>query len=160
MEFHRSGGGNNLWSNAPSQILGAGRILSLLLPTIVANGGYRGCRAVLDFLNHDCFDDSINAIYIVLIPKKNNPTRITEYRPISFCNVLYKLIAKVLANQLKQALAKIISPTQSTFVPGRLISNNDLVAFKDLHTMDVKMKGWQGYMTMKLYISKAYDKEK
>jgi hypothetical protein len=118
------------------------------------------CRAVLDYLNHDCFENSINETYIVLIPKKKNPSRITEYWPISLCNVLYKLIAKVLANRLKQVLEKIISPNQSAFVPGRLITDNVLVAFEALHTMDTKMKGRQGYMAMKLDMSKAYDRVK
>lgn len=116
------------------------------------------CRAVLDFLNHECFDDSINATNIVLISKKKNPIRITEYRPISLCNVIYKLIAKVLANRLKQVLVHIISPTQSAFILGRLISDNVLVAFEALHTMDARMKGRQGYMALKLDMNKAYDR--
>ena len=56
------------------------------------------CRAMLDFTNSGFLDPSINATNIVLIPKVKNPTQITEYRPISLCNVIYKLIAKVLAN--------------------------------------------------------------
>jgi hypothetical protein len=99
------------------------------------------CSAVLDFLNNDRFDNALNETYIVLIPKKKNPTCITEYRPISLCNVIYKLIAKVLANKLKQVLVHIISTNQSAFVPGRLITDNVLVAFEALHTMDAKMKG-------------------
>jgi hypothetical protein len=79
------------------------------------------CRAILEFLNRGNFDNSVNATYIVLIPKKKNPTKITEYRPISLCNVIYKLSAKMLANRMKQILAQIISPTQSAFLPGRLI---------------------------------------
>jgi hypothetical protein len=66
--------------------------------------------AVLDFLNNEIFDSSINDTFISLIPKIKNPTRITEYRPISLCNVIYKLIAKVLANCLKKVLMLIISP--------------------------------------------------
>jgi hypothetical protein len=116
------------------------------------------CNAVLDFLNNDRFDNALNETYIVLIPKKKNPTCITEYRPISLCNVIYKLIAKVLANRLKQVLVHIISTNQSAFVPGRLITDNVLVAFEALHTMDAKMKGRQGYMALKLDMSKAYDR--
>lgn len=113
----------------------------------------------MDFLNHDCFENSLNATYIVLIPKKKNPTRITEYRPISLCNiVLYKLVAKVLANRLKQVLVHIISPTQSAFILRRLISDSILVAFEALHMMDVRMKSQQGYMTLKLDMSKTYDR--
>jgi hypothetical protein len=67
------------------------------------------CHAVLDFLNFDVFDEEINATNIALIPKVSNPTRITEFRPISLCNVIYKLIAKVLANRLKKVLPAIVS---------------------------------------------------
>jgi hypothetical protein len=116
------------------------------------------CRAVLDFLNFDVFIEDINATNIALIPKVSNPTRITEFRPISLCNVIYKLIAKVLANRLKKVLPAIISSTQSAFVPGRLITDNILVAFEALHTMDGRMKGREGYMALKLDMSKAYDR--
>jgi hypothetical protein len=76
------------------------------------------CVAVLEFLNRGNFEASINETYITLIPKVKIPSRITEYRPISLCNVLYKLIAKVLANRLKKVLPHIISANQSAFVPG------------------------------------------
>jgi hypothetical protein len=116
------------------------------------------CSAVLDFLNHGTFDSSLNETYLVLIPKKKNPTYVTEFRPISLCNVLYKLVAKVLANRLKRVLPLIISPNQSAFIPGRLITDNILVAFEALHTMDTRMTGQKGYMALKLDMSKAYDR--
>ena len=116
------------------------------------------CHTVLDFFNFDVFYKDINATNIALIPKVSNPTRIIEFRPISLCNVIYKLIAKVLANQMKKVLPAIISSTQSAFVPGRLITDNILVAFEALHTMDGRMKGREGYMALKLDMNKAYDR--
>lgn len=116
------------------------------------------CTAVLDFLNHGMFVNSINDTYIVLIPKIKNPSRITEYCPISLCNELYKLIAKVLANILKQILPDIISPSQSAFTPRHLITDNILVAFEALHTMDTRKTRRKGYMALKLDMSKAYDR--
>ena len=81
-----------------------------------------------------------------------------EFRPISLCNVLYKIIAKVLANCLKKILPQIILESQSAFVPGRLIADNILIAFETLHHMQHMKGGRQGYMALKLDMSKAYDR--
>ncbi|GLT77195.1 hypothetical protein SLA2020_488040 [Shorea laevis] len=114
--------------------------------------------AVLNFLNTGCMEAELNTTYIALIPKVSPSTKVTEFRPISLCNVLYKLIAKVLANRLKHILPQIISKNQSAFLPGRLISDNVLVAYEALHTMASRMKGKKGYMAIKLDMSKAYDR--
>jgi hypothetical protein len=115
-------------------------------------------RVVLEVLNGGLVETGINATYICLIPKVNSPSRVTEFRPISLCNVLYKIISKVLVNRLKQVLPHIISPKQSVFIPGRLITDNILVAFETLHTMDTRLKGKECFMAMKLDMSKAYDR--
>lgn len=62
------------------------------------------CKAVLDFLNDGHFDNAINATHIVLIPKVKNPSSATKFRPISLCNVIYKLVSKVIANKMKKVL--------------------------------------------------------
>jgi hypothetical protein len=64
----------------------------------------------------------------------------------------------VLANRLKKVLPHIISPNQSAFIPGRLISDNVLVAFEALQTMDTRMTGRKGFMALKLDMRKAYDR--
>jgi hypothetical protein len=116
------------------------------------------CCAILSFLNGGQFDSSLNATNIVLIPKVSSLSKLTDFRPISLCNVLYKIISKVLANQLKSILPYIISPEQSAFVPGRLITNNVLVGFETLHTRATRLSGKDGFMAMKLNMSKAYDR--
>jgi len=116
------------------------------------------CFAILHFLNTGMMDDSINKTHIAPIPKNSQPCSVTKFRPISLCNVNYKLISKVVANKLKVVLPDIISPTQSAFIPGRLIIDNILVAYETLHSMQTRMWGKVGFMGIKLDMSKAYDR--
>jgi hypothetical protein len=120
--------------------------------------GEEVCLAVLNSLNSGILPENLNMTHIVLIPKKKNPTTVMDFRPISLCNVLYKLISKVLANRLKKILPIIISQTQSAFIPCRLITDNILAAYETLHTMNSKMKGKKGFMAVKVDMSKAYDR--
>lgn len=71
--------------------------------------------AGLNFLNLGMFLDSLNHTFISLISKKKNLEVFSDYRPISLCNVLYKVVAKVLANRLKRIIPNIISNTQKYF---------------------------------------------
>jgi hypothetical protein len=70
-------------------------------------------KEVLDALNSGVIPHGWNDTAIVLIPKVNDPELITQFRPISLCNVLYKIISKILAGRLKVILLEIISLTQS-----------------------------------------------
>ena len=76
------------------------------------------------------------------------------------CNVIYKIIYKVLANRLKKVLAVVIDEAQSAFVPVRFIMDNVLVVFETMHSIDQRKKGKEALMTIKLDISKAYDRVK
>ena len=82
----------------------------------------------------------------------------TDFRPISLCNVVYKLISKVLGNHLKVILPQIISENQSEFLSGRLITNNVLVAFELMHYLEHKKEGKEGFVAIKLDMSKVYDR--
>ena len=93
-----------------------------------------------------------------MIPKVKNPERVSEFRPISLCNVIYKIVSKVIANRLKPMLNKIISKTQSAFVAERLITDNILIAYESLHHMKTSCTGKTGFMALKLDMSKAYDR--
>ena len=83
---------------------------------------------VNNFLVTGTLDPRLNITNICMIPKTERPTRMTELRPISLCNVGYKIISKVLCQRLKICLPSLISETQSAFVPGILISDNILIA--------------------------------
>ena len=84
--------------------------------------------AVLHFFNSDRLLKELNNTSLSLIPKVANPSRMTDFRPIACCNVLYKCISKLIANRLKQVLPSIIDESQSAFVPGRHIGDNILIA--------------------------------
>lgn len=78
-----------------------------------------------------------------------------NFRPITLCNVIYKIISKVIANKLKPILPGIISEEQSGYVKGRQILDNILLAQEMVHTLQSrKVEG----MLMQLDLSKAYDK--
>jgi hypothetical protein len=112
--------------------------------------------AVLDFLNGGAMPEAINQTTIVLIPKVKNQQDVKQFRPISLCNVIYKLCSEVLANRLRGFLDDIISEEQSAFVPGILITDNILIAYECTHYLKRK-KGKIGACAIKLDMAKAYD---
>lgn len=69
----------------------------------------------------------------MLIPKKSDPTKLADLRPIFLCNVVYKIMAKVLGNRLKQILPDVISENQNAFVARRYIVNSIIMAFEVSH---------------------------
>ena len=81
----------------------------------------------------------------------------SQLRPIGLCNVAYKAITKAIVNRLKPILAKLIAPTQSSFVPGRQISDNIIIVQEMLHSMRQK-KGSTGHIAIKIDLEKAYNR--
>jgi hypothetical protein len=97
----------------------------------------------------------MNATSISLIPKVDNPTRLTDFRPISCCNTVYKCIAKILARRIKAVLPSLVGPYQTAFISGQRISDNILLS-QEL------MKGYHKSIgparcAMKVDLMKAYD---
>lgn len=76
-------------------------------------------HAVTSFFRFSTMPREVNSALIVLIPKTYSPSSANHYRPISLCNVIYKVISKLLVAKLRPHLNKIISPSQSAFIPNR-----------------------------------------
>ena len=97
--------------------------------------GQRMIQATLSFLSTGYILKELNNTFITLVPKSLSPEKISEYRPISLCNMAYKIAAKVLANRLKLIIDELITPHQNAFIKGRLITDNIILTHELLHTI-------------------------
>lgn len=113
---------------------------------------------VRQFFVQGKLENDIGDANIVLIPKVKNPSTMRDLRPISLCNVVYKVISKVLSNRLKPLLNMLISENQSAFIPRRLITDNIMISYEVMHFMKRKTQGKLGWMALKLDMSKVYDR--
>lgn len=88
----------------------------------------------------------------------SQPEQVSQFKPISLCNVIYKITSKVLTNQLKILLPYIVYENQITFVHGQLILDNVIVGHEIIHYLNSKKQGKVGNFAFKLDMNKAYDK--
>ncbi|PKU83157.1 integrator complex subunit 11 [Dendrobium catenatum] len=94
---------------------------------------------------------------VVLLPKVNNPELPSNFRPISLCQTIYKIVAKVLVNRFKDILPLLISEEQAAFVQGRSISNHCLLGQEIMNKFKVS-KSAKGLLAMKVDMEQAYDR--
>ena len=99
----------------------------------------------------------LNKTHIALIPKVQGLESCSNYRPISLCNFVYKIITKIIVARLRPHLNQVISPFQTAFVPDRKGIDNAIIVQELIHTIS-RAKGKEGYMVIKVDLEKAYDK--
>ncbi|GKC44700.1 aspartic peptidase, partial [Tanacetum coccineum] len=113
------------------------------------------CNAVCEFFINCQLLKEINHTFLALIPKVSTPFKVTDYRPISCCNVLYKCISKILTNRIIDGLKEVVSENQSAFIPGRRISDNILITQELMH--NYHRNRCPPRCAFKVDIQKAYD---
>lgn len=112
------------------------------------------CDFIQEFYTNASFPKAITATFLALIPKKDHPQSLSEYRPISSIGSMYKIVAKLVANRLKSVLGKVISSSQSAFLPGRQILDR-VVVVNEL--LDLAKKRKDQCLLPKVDFEKAYD---
>lgn len=110
----------------------------------------------------DCFSQpskilDVNQTLLTLIPKCDDPSKVSQFRPVALCNFVYKVITKIIAQRLRLILPYVVSENQSSFTPGRSIIDNILWLQETIHFLRY-LKGKKGYMILKLDLEKVYDR--
>ncbi|XP_058762621.1 uncharacterized protein LOC131636008 [Vicia villosa] len=124
---------------------------------------WEGCgndifEAASAWIEHGFFPPSINDTNICLIPKGVNFKSMKDFRPISLCNMVYKVVSKAFVNRLDILLDKCVFEEQPAFVEGRSNLNNAMISTEVIHTLKRRTKGNKVHLALKIDISKAYDR--
>ncbi|XP_021812414.1 uncharacterized protein LOC110755503 [Prunus avium] len=101
--------------------------------------------------------ERLNETLITLVPKLDSPQTMAQFRPISLCCTLYKVISKIIVARLRPFMGRWISPHQVSFVTGRQIIDNIVIVQELMHKFQAS-KGRKGFFAWKIDLSKAYDR--
>ena len=112
---------------------------------------------VRDFYTSAFMHPEVNQTFIALIPKKMQPMLPQDFRPISLCNVIYKIIAKSLADRLKPHLPDYIDHSRAAFIKNRHLSSNIIITHKIIQSFTLKNWKQQAFL-LKPDLTKAFDR--
>ena len=113
------------------------------------------CSTIKDLFNNGKFLGEFNTNFISLIPNVKTHAKVTNYKPVSCCNVVYKGISKVITNRLKFVLSDLVDVNQIAFIPIRQVSDNILLAQEFI--MGYHLGNKTTNCTFKVDMQKAYD---
>jgi hypothetical protein len=111
-------------------------------------------EAIEDSRIRGLVNKQLNNTFIVLIPKQNHPRQFSDYRPISLCNLSYKIITKIIANRIRPLLSRALAEEQLGFLKGRQILDAIGTAQECLHS--IKTKNLPAIL-LKLDLKQAFD---
>ncbi|XP_062080800.1 uncharacterized protein LOC133785597 [Humulus lupulus] len=157
-DFSREEVVNVIKNMNPTKAPGTDGLPALFYHKYWDNVGSDVVNVCLKILNGGGSVASLNETLIALIPKVDKPVKIEQFRPISLCNVIYKIISKCLADRMRSSLVDTIYEAQSAFVQGRVIQDNAIIGFEGLHCMRKNLYGNGSKLALMLDMAKAYDR--
>ncbi|XP_021764901.1 uncharacterized protein LOC110729476 [Chenopodium quinoa] len=124
--------------------------------TLWVSVGSSVIAAIRHFFSHGYMLKDWNRTFLTLLPKVDNPEFISQFRPIGLCNVIYKYVAKCLTGRLRSVMPSLVADFQNAFFPGRLLSDNALIAYEVISNRSKAKKRF--FAAIKLDMNKAYDR--
>jgi hypothetical protein len=148
---------NSLWSLKPFKAPGPDGLHPGFFQRCWPQVGDSVVKEVCQIFSSGKMPEYLNKTLISLIPKCIGPETLSQFRPISLCNTVYKIVTKIIVNRIRPLLSNLVSPFQAAFIPGRRGVDNVIIAQELIHSLH-KKKGRKCQFILKVDLEKAYDR--